>query len=542
MVESNQAREEQRNPDLSLLSTVNKRPAIHEEQHQRAFRRDTMKVPHIKKIITVMLLSVFLLPWSMEARAHTIYIDEELSRLLAPIALYPDPLLSQVLMAATYPSEVSEADRWLTGNAYLTDESLDAALRGKDWDVSILSLCYYPKVLSMMNNNLDWTTELGNAFIYQQEDVMDTIQDLRSRARFEGNLVSTTEQKVIVEQKIIRIEPASPYYLYVPVYDPLFVYGSWWYPSYPPFRVFYPGVSVIRPRIVFSAALHAGFGVIGWSLFDWPSRSIAIVNIDITKRFNRHYHVYHSPRKVHWKPVPGKLAPRSSLPARNIVPSPPPSKKRSVITPSRTPVTRTRPIPSRIEREPSRTGTPDRTVFSRGGTVPEHKTVIKPGRHEPSTKSATPGNGARRTPVLKNISDNVRKSIERPGPREPLTKSEPPDNKTRDGLLKNISDNVRKSIEKPGAPATGTKRSAPSTRISERLEPTSKTPVPHVINGGGMRPRQTKSTSTDVPGIRGTNKNSTDNRSHFSTGKGNPRSKSQYGGAPAATTNRSRAH
>ncbi len=500
-----------------------------------------MKVPHIKKIITVMLLSVFLFPWSMEAHAHTTYGDEELARLLAPIALYPDPLLSQVLMAATYPSEISEADRWLTGNAYLTGESLDEALRGKNWDVSILSLCYYPKVLSMMNNNLAWTTELGDAFIYQQEHVMDTIQDLRLRARTEGNLVSTTEQKVIVEQKIIQIEPASPYYLYVPVYDPLFVYGSWWYPSYPPFRVFYPGVSVIRPRIVFSAALHAGFGVIGWSLFDWPSRSIAIVNIDITKRFNRHYHVYHSPRKVQWKPVPGKRAPRPSHPARHIVPSPPPAKKRSVITPSRTTVTRTRPMPSQIERKPSRTVTPDRTVFSRGGTVTGHTAAIKPRLPDSSTKNVTPGNGAR-TPVLKNISDNVRKSIEKPGPREPLAKSGPPDNKTRADLLKNISDNVRKSIERPGAPATGTKRSAPPAQIAKRWKPTSKTPVPHAINGGGMRTTQTKSSSTDVPGIRGANKNNPDDRSHTSTGRGNSRSKGRAGGISGATSNRFHAH
>jgi len=155
----------------------------------------------------------------------------------------------------------------------------------------------------MMAENLTWTAKLGDAFVYQQQDVMDTVQDLRARAAARGNLQTTNEQRVIVEERIIRIEPAYYSYMYVPVYDPLVVYGPWWYPAFLPFRIFYPGVIVAGPRIVFSPRIFLGFGVIGWSHFDWRARHIIIRDIDRTKRFNRHYNTYHKPQQhVYWKP------------------------------------------------------------------------------------------------------------------------------------------------------------------------------------------------------------------------------------------------
>jgi len=227
---------------------------------------------------------------------------EELAQMLAPIALYPDALLSQVLMAASYPFEVVEADRWLANNPGLNGDARDNALKEKDWDVSVLSLCYYPKVLSMMTENLNWTARLGDAFINQQQEVMDTVQELRGKAYAQGNITTTQEQNVIVEDRIIRIETVSPDYMYVPVYDPYVIYGPWWYPAYLPFPIFYPGVAVIGPRIVFSPRVYVGFGVFGWSAFNWHDRNVAFVNIDRTKRFNRHVNVYRGVEHSPWRP------------------------------------------------------------------------------------------------------------------------------------------------------------------------------------------------------------------------------------------------
>ncbi len=265
---------------------------------------------NIKRVLTFMLVALFILPVSAKAQSQNDYeqefqqfSNEELAQMIAPVALYPDVLLSQVLIAASYPYEVAEADRWLSRNQNLTDEQLDEALQEKDWDVSILSLCYYPKVINMMAENLTWTAKLGDAFVYQQQDVMDTVQDLRARAAAQGNLNTTDEQRVIVEERVIRIEPAYYSYIYIPVYDPLVVYGPWWYPAFLPFRIFYPGVIVAGPRIVFSPRIFLGFGVISWSHFDWRARHIIIRDIDRTKRFNRHYNTYHKPQQhVYWKP------------------------------------------------------------------------------------------------------------------------------------------------------------------------------------------------------------------------------------------------
>ena len=228
--------------------------------------------------------------------------QEELAQMLAPIALYPDALLSQVLMAASYPFEVVEADRFLANNPGLNGDALDNALKEKDWDVSVLSLCYYPKVLSMMTENLNWTARLGDAFINQQQEVMDTVQELRAKAYAQGNITTTPEQNVIVEERIIRIETSSPDYMYVPVYDPYVIYGPWWYPAYMPFPIFYPGVAVIGPRIAFSPRVYVGFGVFGWSAFNWRSHNMMIVNIDRTKRFNRNVNVYRGVQHSPWRP------------------------------------------------------------------------------------------------------------------------------------------------------------------------------------------------------------------------------------------------
>lgn len=264
---------------------------------------------YINRIIAlVVTLAVILAPIGAQSQDNSAssspqnFTREELTQMLAPIALYPDAFLSQVLMAASYPFEVVEADRFLTKNPGLSGDVLDNALKEKDWDVSVLSLCYYPKVLSMMTENLNWTARLGDAFVNQQQEVMDTVQELRTKAYAQGNISTTQEQKVIVEERIIRIETVSPDYLYVPIYDPYVVYGPWWYPAYPPFPIFYPGVAVIGPRIIFSPRIFVGFGVFGWCAFDWHAHNVVFVNIDRTRRFNRHVDVYRPIEHSPWRP------------------------------------------------------------------------------------------------------------------------------------------------------------------------------------------------------------------------------------------------
>ena len=163
------------------------------------------------------------------------FTTEQLDQLLAPIALYPDALLSQVLMAATYPLEVVEAARWSQANPNLKGDAAVAAVKDKSWDVSVKSLTAFPQTLQMMSNQLDWTQKLGDAMIGQQKDVATAVQRLRAKAQAAGNLKSTPQQTVTTQSSggasAIVIEPASPELLYVPYYNPAWAYGAWPYPA-----------------------------------------------------------------------------------------------------------------------------------------------------------------------------------------------------------------------------------------------------------------------------------------------------------------------
>ena len=167
---------------------------------------------------------------------------EELEAIVAPIALYPDALLAQVLMASTYPLEIVEAARWSKANPGLKEQALQDALQKQSWDPSVKSLAAFPTVLQMMNEKLDMTQKLGDAFLGQQKDVMDAVQRLRAKAEAAGNLKSGKEQTVATEQDgnttIIKIEPTQPDVVYVPSYSSMVVYGPWPYPMYPPY--YYP--------------------------------------------------------------------------------------------------------------------------------------------------------------------------------------------------------------------------------------------------------------------------------------------------------------
>src|SRR5580700_8341528 len=202
---------------------------------------------------------------------------EELQQLVAPIALYPDALVSQILAGATYPTEIVEADRWVQAHSNLKGKDLANAVDQQLWDPSIKALTQFPTVLANMDKNLAWTSALGEAYVNQSEAVMNAVQVMRARAQAAGNLKSSEQVKVETEEKTIVIEPVAPEVVYVPAYDPWIVYGApvvvWpgWYP-YPGLYVAGPGVSF---GVGFPIGLFAGYawGWHGWGC-DWGHRTV----------------------------------------------------------------------------------------------------------------------------------------------------------------------------------------------------------------------------------------------------------------------------
>jgi len=219
--------------------------------------------------------------------------QEELDRLLAPIALYPDALLAQILMASTYPLEVVEAARWVRAHPDLKGDPLQAAIQEQTWDPSVKGLVMVPQVLTMMDEKLDWTEKLGDAFLSQQQAVMDTVQNLRAKAQAAGHLTSTPQQTVTTEGEAIRVEPANPEVIYVPVYDPWLVYGPWWWPG-PPYYWYPPGYFVPGPILYFGLGWYVGPAI--WGHCDWRHRRVTI-DVHHYNNFN-HTHIV-DPRWSH---------------------------------------------------------------------------------------------------------------------------------------------------------------------------------------------------------------------------------------------------
>ena len=218
------------------------------------------------------------------AAATKSFSQEELDQLVAPIALYPDALVAQVLMASTYPLDIVAADRWVKSNPVLKDKALEDALQQQPWDPSVKSLAVFPQVLTMMSEKLDWTQKLGDAFLAQQKDVLATAQALRAKASAQGNLKDTNEQKVITTTEnnttVIKIEPTNPEVVYVPTYNPTVVYGSWPYPAYPPYSYYPPGYVAGGALLGFTAGVIVGGAL--WGNCNWGGGD---VNIN-TNRYN----------------------------------------------------------------------------------------------------------------------------------------------------------------------------------------------------------------------------------------------------------------
>ena len=219
---------------------------------------------------------------------------DQLDSLVAQIALYPDPLLAQVLAASTYPLEIVQAQRWLKANPKLQGEELTKAAAKQPWDASVQALVAFPQALVLLDANIQWTTELGNAFLDQQTDVMDAVQRMRMKAKNAGKLETTKEQKIevkTVEQKtIVEIQPANPQVIYVPQYQPTVVYGAPPAYAYPP-MTYPPGYAVATAAVSFGVGVMMGAfwsgccggGGWGWGC-GWGNN-----NITINNNFNNRY-------------------------------------------------------------------------------------------------------------------------------------------------------------------------------------------------------------------------------------------------------------
>lgn len=203
-----------------------------------------------------------------------------LEQIVAPIALHPDGLLSQILMASTYPLEIVEAARWMAKNPSLKEKTLEDALKSQDWDASVKSLCGFQSVLKQMNENLDWTQDLGDAFLGQKTELMDAVQRMRKKALDAGTLKTTDQQKVSQDGQYIVVQSTNPEVIYVPTYSPTVVYGGWAYPTYyyPPMYAYPPagaGFISFTAGVVWGAAI---FGNCNWGHSD--------VDIDIDHNYN----------------------------------------------------------------------------------------------------------------------------------------------------------------------------------------------------------------------------------------------------------------
>jgi len=207
-------------------------------------------------------------PQAAPAPPYTQVTPDQLQQLVAPIAMYPDSLVAQILAASTFPEQVVQADRWVQDHQDLKGDALGQAVDQQPWDPSVKALTAFPSVLGNMDKNLSWTSSLGDAYYNQQQDVMDAVQVMRQRAQGAGDLKTTPEQTVTTEGSTIVVQPANPEVVYVPAYDPWTAYGdpvmAWpgWYP--------YPGIWYGGPYLSFGMGFRIGYyGGFGWGWNNW---------------------------------------------------------------------------------------------------------------------------------------------------------------------------------------------------------------------------------------------------------------------------------
>ena len=240
--------------------------------------------------------------YAQQQPAAQAFTAEQLEQMLAPIALYPDALLAQVLAAATYPAQVAVANQWLQAQGYASPDQIATGADSQNWDPSVKALTAFPQVLAQMDHDLGWTTDLGNAYYNQPQDVLQTVQVLRQRAQAAGTLQNTPQEQMTYDQGNIELAPANPQMVYVPAYNPWDVYGE---PIQP-----YPGFSLLGALesfvgsgpvrfgmgIAMTAFMHMPFGWLGWAL-DWLGNSVLFNHSNYSSRSTTVAH-WGSPRNA----------------------------------------------------------------------------------------------------------------------------------------------------------------------------------------------------------------------------------------------------
>lgn len=259
----------------------------------------------MRRVLRYILVMTALMCVSVVSHAQSKFSKEQLDQMLAPVALYPDALLSQLLMASTYPDDVAAAAQWSAKNTKLSGDAAVNAVQDQPWDPSVMSLVGFPSVMDMMGRQPDWVRSVGDAFLDQPEDVMNSVQRLRAQAKAAGTLTSNAQQKVSTQTEggntIVTVEPASPSTVYVPSYDPSTAYGTWPYPSYPPAYYPPPPGSVFGTALVSGLAFGAGVAITNslWGGFDWGHNDVDIDvnrynNINVNRKLDA------SQRNVNW--------------------------------------------------------------------------------------------------------------------------------------------------------------------------------------------------------------------------------------------------
>ena len=355
------------------------------------------------------------------------YSPEQLDAVLAPIALYPDQLLTQVLMASAFPDQVTAAEAWCQapGNKALQGDALTAALAPLPWDPSVKSLVPFSQVLATMTSQPDWLQQLGYAMSVQQPAVMESVQRLRRQAQIAGQLNSTPQQQVSTQGSAIVIEPAQPNVVYVPAYNPAVVYGAWPYPAYPPFYLppppgFYLGGAVVG-GFAFGIGIGITAGLWGWAHPNWGGGNVYInVNRYNSISVNRPWVGGATWRPVGatvgrpawgyrqgtgYRPGAGGFVPPGGAGYRPVAPGyrppvagirPPAPIARPAVEPGRG-VTRPGTVPGAGTRPQNGTrpgGATPPAGHHNGGTRPGSHPTGRPSHAAPAARPAEPGRGA----------------------------------------------------------------------------------------------------------------------------------------------------
>lgn len=255
--------------------------------------------------IFALILLATPLAWAQEDPEQEYFSEAELEQLLAPVALYPDTVLSHLLIAATYPLEVVQAERWARQNSHLKGEQAVAAVENRDWDPSVKALVAFPQLLERMSEDLDWTRRLGEAFLIDETEVLTSIQNLRQRAYAEGNLKTTEYVEVVREPQTIIIEPRVKEVVYIPYYDTRVVYGTWHWHDHHPVYWHRPSHYYGNSGFYWGSGIHVGSGFY-FSSFHWGRHQTVVVNLhhQDRPRFYSGRSVAHYRHANHWRHDP----------------------------------------------------------------------------------------------------------------------------------------------------------------------------------------------------------------------------------------------